>query len=117
MSTYMIIHLRVPGGVPNDRGLDYLEQVENTARPYGGEWLAIGDVDVIEGAWPGTAILMEFPDRAAADTWYQSPEHQAILPLRLTSAIADVILIDSLPPGSSVASMAAQVRSALGAAR
>ena len=36
MSTYLINHLRIPGGVPNKEGLRYLEQVECTARPYGG---------------------------------------------------------------------------------
>ena len=116
MSTYVITHLRIPGGVPNHQGLDYLEQVESTVGPYGGRWLAIGDVEVIEGAWPGTAVLMEFPDRAAADTWYHSAEYQEILPLRLTSAISDLVLIDSPPAGFTVAGFAAQVRSALAAA-
>ncbi|NMO49934.1 DUF1330 domain-containing protein [Actinoplanes sp. TBRC 11911] len=116
MTTYVITHLRIPGGVPNDKGLDYLEQVEDTARPYGGKWLAMGDVEVIEGAWPGTAILMEFPDRTAADTWYHSSEYQAILPLRLTSAVSDIVLIDSPASGFTVAGFAAQVRTALAAA-
>ena len=116
MSTFVITHLRIPGGVPNGKGLDYLERVEGTARPYGGKWLAIGDVDVIEGAWPGTAVLMEFPHRAAADTWYHSAEYQAILPLRLSSAISDLVMIDSLPSGFTVAGLAVQVRNALTAA-
>jgi uncharacterized protein (DUF1330 family) len=42
MSTYLINHLRIPGGIPNAEGLSYLEQVEATAKPYGGEWLAQG---------------------------------------------------------------------------
>ncbi|RAO39890.1 hypothetical protein ONO86_04321 [Micromonospora noduli] len=45
MSTYLINHLRIPGGVPNEAGLSYLEQVEATVRPYGGKWLAQGDVN------------------------------------------------------------------------
>jgi uncharacterized protein (DUF1330 family) len=76
MSTYLINHLRIPGNVPNEEGLSYLEQVEATVRPFGGRWLAQGNVDVLEGAWPGTVVLMEFPSRTAAMNWYNSPEYQ-----------------------------------------
>ncbi|MDX3094844.1 DUF1330 domain-containing protein [Streptomyces sp. ME01-24h] len=110
MSTYLINQLRIPGGVPNEQGLSYLEQVEATVAPYGGKWLAQGDVDVVEGAWPGAVVLMEFPDRAAADRWYNSPEYQAILPLRTNNAISDIILVDSLPDGFTVRGFAQQIR-------
>jgi uncharacterized protein (DUF1330 family) len=116
MSTYLINHLRIPGGVPNEAGLSYLEQVEATAQPHGGRWLANGEADVVEGAWPGLVVLMEFPDRAAADAWYNSPEYQAILPLRVNSSIADLVLIDSLPEGYTVRGFAQQVRAAVQAA-
>ncbi|WUH88964.1 DUF1330 domain-containing protein [Streptomyces sp. NBC_00433] len=116
MSTYLINHLRIPGGVPNEAGLSYLEQVEATVQPYGGRWLANGEADVVEGAWPGLVVLMEFPDRAAADAWYNSPEYQAIRPLRVNSSIADLVLIDSLPEGYTVRGFAQQVRAAVQAA-
>jgi len=45
MTAYLINHLRIPGGVPKPDALTYLEQVE-----------------VLEGAWPGSVVLMEFPD-------------------------------------------------------
>ena len=32
MATYLINHLRIPNEVPNDGGLEYLEQVEATFR-------------------------------------------------------------------------------------
>ena len=44
MSAYLINHLRIPGGVPNEAGLSYLEQVESTVKTYGGKWLAQGAV-------------------------------------------------------------------------
>ena len=56
MSAYLINHLHIPGGIPNAAGLSYLEQVEATVKPYGGRWLPRGDVDVIEGAWPGALL-------------------------------------------------------------
>ncbi|MFC6018138.1 DUF1330 domain-containing protein [Plantactinospora solaniradicis] len=116
MTTYLINHLRIPGGVPNEKGLSYLEQVEATVAPYGGKWLAQGDATVVEGAWPGSVVLMEFPDRTAAENWYNSPEYQAILPLRVDNAISDLILVDSVGPDFTVAGFAQQVRAAIAAA-
>jgi uncharacterized protein (DUF1330 family) len=116
MSTYLINHLRIPGNVPNEAGLSYLEQVEATVKPYGGKWLANGEADVVEGAWPGLVVLMEFPNRAAADAWYNSAEYQAILPLRVNNAISDIVLIDSLPADYTVRGFAQQVRAAIQAA-
>jgi uncharacterized protein (DUF1330 family) len=113
MKTYLINHLRIPGDVPNSEGLAYLEQVEATVAPYGGKWLAQGAGEVIEGAWPGAVVLIEFPDRAAATAWYNSPEYQAILPLRTRNAISDLIFIDGLPPGFTVKGFAADIRHAV----
>ena len=113
MKTYLINHLRIPGDVPNLQGLTYLEKVEATVAPYGGKWLAQGAGDVIEGAWPGAVVLIEFPSRKAATDWYSSPEYQAILPLRTKNAISDLILIDQLPEGFTVKGFAADIRRAI----
>lgn len=74
MSAYLINHLRIPGGIPNQEGLSYLEQVEATVKAYGGKWLAQGEVRVVEGAWPGSVVLMEFPSMTQAQNWYDSSE-------------------------------------------
>ena len=113
MPTYLINHLRIPGDVPNGEALSYLEQVEATVAPYDGRWLAQGPADVVEGAWPGSVVLMEFPNRDAATGWYHSPAYQAIAPLRLRNAISDLVLIDALPPGFTVKGFAAEIRQAL----
>jgi uncharacterized protein (DUF1330 family) len=116
MSTYLINHLRIPGDVPNSEALSYLEQVEATVQPYGGKWLANGEASVVEGAWPGLVVLMEFPSREAAEQWYNSPDYRRILPLRVNNAISDLVLIDSLPADYTVKGFAQQVRAALAAA-
>jgi uncharacterized protein (DUF1330 family) len=113
MKTYLINHLRIPGDVPNSDGLTYLETVEATVAPYGGKWLALGPANVIEGAWPGSAVLMEFPTRAAATAWYNSPEYQAILSLRTKNSISDLILMDQLPESFTVKGFAAEIRRAV----
>jgi uncharacterized protein (DUF1330 family) len=110
MSTYLINHLRIPGGVPNDDGLAYLEQVEATAQPYRGEWLAQGDVRVLEGAWPGAVVLMRFPSMIDAMNWYNSPAYQQILHLRVNNAVSDLVLFDGVGPDFTVAGLAREIR-------
>jgi uncharacterized protein (DUF1330 family) len=113
VKTYLINHLRIPGDIPNSHALDYLEKVEATVAPYGGKWLAMGPVDTQEGTWPGAVVLMEFPDRKSITTWYNSPEYQAIFPLRKNNSISDLIFIDQLPEGFTVKGYAQTVRHSL----
>jgi uncharacterized protein (DUF1330 family) len=110
MATYLINHLRIPGGVPNEEGLSYLEQVESTVKAYGGKWLAQGEGRVVEGAWPGSVVLLEFPSMETAQRWYNSSEYQRILHLRTDNAISDLILIDGVQPDFTVAGFARAVR-------
>ena len=117
MVTYLVNHLRIPNGVPNEEGLSYLEQVEATVAPFGGRWLAQGEPDVIEGAWPGSVVLMEFPDRASAQAWYESSEYRRIVALRTGNAISDLVFIDGLPEGFTVAGFAGDVRAAIAGTR
>lgn len=112
MKAYLINHLRIPGDIPNDAALDYLERVEETFAPYGGKWLAMGPITVMEGAWPGAAVLMEFPSREQAEQWYNSAAYQNILPLRVNNAISDLGLIDEVPDGFSTRAYAAEIRRA-----
>jgi uncharacterized protein (DUF1330 family) len=114
MSAYLINHLRIPGGVPNAEGLDYLEQVEGTAKPYGARWLAQGDVNVVEGAWPGSVVLMEFPSLPDAQSWYDSPEYKKIRHLRIDNSINDLILVEGVDSEFTVAGFARQIRAAIG---
>lgn len=117
MSTYLINHLRIPADIPNEQGLSYLEQVEATVAPFGGRWLAQGAPDVVkEGSWEGSVVLMEFPDRDAAEDWYASEAYQQILPLRVRNSISDLLFIDQIPEGFTVKGFAGEVRAALGAA-
>ncbi len=107
MTTYLINHLRIPTGFPSD----YLEQVEATFKPYGGKWLVLdADVEALEGAWPGSAVLMEFPNMDTAKEWYRSPEYQEILHLRTDNVISDLILVDAVAPGFTSAEWAQQLR-------
>jgi uncharacterized protein (DUF1330 family) len=114
MATYLINHLRLPNGVPKEENLVYLEQVEATFTPYCGKWLVLDSlVEVVEGAWPGSVVLMEFPDMDAAKAWYASPEYQAILHLRTDNAISDLVLVEAVGSGFTSAAWAGQIRALL----
>jgi reactive intermediate/imine deaminase len=114
MATYLINHLRIPNEIPNAKGLEYLEKVEATFQPYGGKWLVLGQHDeVLEGAWPGSVVVMEFPDRESANAWYNSPAYQEILHLRTDNVVGDVILVDQVAPDFTSAGFARQARAAL----
>jgi len=56
-----------------------------------------GRVDVLEGAWQGNLIVIEFPDRERARAWYASAAYQEILHLRTDNSDGDVILVDGVP--------------------
>ena len=95
MSTYLINHMRIPNGIPKPEALVYLENVEATFVSYGGRWLVLdAQVEVLEGGWPGSVVVMEFPDVGSAKRWYNSPEYQRILRLRTDNVISDVILVE-----------------------
>jgi uncharacterized protein (DUF1330 family) len=110
MKTYLVNHLRIPGDIPNGQALDYLDQVEATVDPFGGKFLAMGPIDVLEGSWPGAVVLMEFPDRRSATDWYNSEAYQAIFPLRKYNSINDLGLIDHLSEGFTIKGHAEGIR-------
>jgi uncharacterized protein (DUF1330 family) len=114
MTTYLINHLRIPNGIPNAEALEYLEKVEATFLPYAGKWLALdAPVKALEGGWPGSVVLMEFPDMDTAEKWYNSAEYQEILHLRTDNTIDDLILVDQVGAGFTSAAWARQVRAAI----
>jgi uncharacterized protein (DUF1330 family) len=76
----------------------YRNQVLPTIQAHGGKFLVRGgEFTALEGDMPYERIAMlEFPSRAAAETWYHSPEYQRILPLRTGSTRSQFILVDGV---------------------
>jgi uncharacterized protein (DUF1330 family) len=62
----------------------YSKHVPATLAQYGGKYLVRGgDCTQLEGNAQGNRrVVIEFASRAAAETWYNSPEYQAIVPHR-----------------------------------
>ncbi|MGH9112839.1 MAG: DUF1330 domain-containing protein [Acidimicrobiales bacterium] len=113
MPAYAIAHLRTPQ--INDEVLEYLERIQATLDPHHGRFLVHGaDVDVKEGPWPGTVVVIEFPDVGAAQAWYDSPAYQAILPLRTDNIDGSAVIVDGVAPGYDPAKTAAALRELAG---
>lgn len=74
--------------------VEYLRRIDATLEAFGGRFrIHGGEVKVLEGAWSGDLIIIEFPDYERAHAWYESPAYQEILPLRTDNSEGDVILI------------------------
>ncbi len=77
--------------------VEYLERIDATLAPFAGHFIIHGGTpEVREGTSPGTLIVIEFPDRDAAQQWYDSPAYRAILPLRTENSVGTVFLIDGV---------------------
>ncbi|MFE0156058.1 DUF1330 domain-containing protein [Nonomuraea sp. NPDC059007] len=111
MTAYAIAHLKTPSMHPDV--LEYMERVQATMDPFQGRFLVHGPpVDVREGQWPGTVVVIEFPDMDRVVRWYESAAYQAILPLRTGHIDGVAVLVEGVSPGHSAAGLAAELRAA-----
>ena len=75
-----------------------MEKAIPTISAHGGRIVAFDETpEVVEGAvdYPRT-VIVEFPTREAFRAWYDSPEYQAILPVRLDAAPGTLIVANGL---------------------
>jgi uncharacterized protein (DUF1330 family) len=115
MTAYALAHLHDPN--VNDEVLDYIERIQGTMDPFGGRFVVHGKtVEVREGEWPGTVVIIEFPDLDAARAWYASPAYQEILPLRTDHIRGTAILVEGVGPDYDARATAAALRARAAAA-
>src|SRR6476660_6244862 len=96
-AAYAIAHLHNP--TVNDDVVEYLERIQDTMDPFGGRFLVHGPaVEAVEGEWPGTIVILTFPDLDAARAWYRSAAYQEILHLRTDHIDGVAILAEGVPP-------------------
>ncbi|WP_432253038.1 DUF1330 domain-containing protein [Streptomyces sp. HNM1019] len=99
---------------PHPDVIEYLERIQATLDPFHGRFVIHGGtLEVVEGEWPGSVVLIEFPGgMAAAREWYASPAYQDILALRTDHIEGDVILVEGVGPGYDPLNRAEKLRSA-----
>ena len=109
MKAYLIVTLAV-----HDEAMfaEYRKQVGDTAKPFGGQFLAAGGkATVLEGQWehPGT-VIVEFPSRESAERWYKLAAYQKIIGLKLKSTSGSLVILDGICQNMCVRSTAPQSR-------
>jgi uncharacterized protein (DUF1330 family) len=93
MTAYVIAQLTVT----DPEGFEaYRAAVPEVIKAHGGRYLVRGGaISNLEGELERPrVIVLEFPDKAAAEAFYNSPEYQAILPLRLNAATGSVTIVE-----------------------
>ena len=95
MAAYVIVTETVHDQATFDA---YRKQVMATLAPFSAKFLVRGGkVTIHEGKWPhAITIVIEFPSRAQAEGWYNSPAYQKIIDLRLKSSTGDFVIADGV---------------------
>ena len=99
MAGYIIFDV---GPFDRDAMKPYLDKAFDTLDQYGGRVLVrTSDIDVREATngpgWKPTRILLiEFASVDAARSWYESPEYQAILPIRLKHGKDNMVIVEGV---------------------
>lgn len=93
MPTYVIAQFNV---TDCDGFEAYREAAPPIVEAYGGRFLVRGGaIASIEGETDRPRmIVLEFPDRNAAERFYNSPEYQAIMPLRRNHTEGTVSIVE-----------------------
>ena len=77
----------------------YLPGAGAAVQAHGGRLLSADpETAVLEGTAPHMTVLLEFPDKAAAEAWYSSPEYQGVVHLRHQSAEGTAVIADGFVP-------------------
>ncbi len=95
MSAYMVALVKV---TDPDQFKKYAAAAGEVTAKYGGTYrVRGGDKTLLEGELDHDRIVViEFPDRAAAEAWYNSPEYQAARKLREAAAIGTFVAVDGV---------------------
>jgi uncharacterized protein (DUF1330 family) len=93
MPAYVIAEVEVTNPVGYD---SYRPLAGASIAQYGGRFLARGGrTELLEGSPdPARVVVIEFADLAAARRWYDSPEYQEALKIRLANSTGRVLIVE-----------------------
>lgn len=94
MPAYVIVEADV---LDEEVGLEYWRLAEPSIRRFGGRYLVATVPEAVEGAWPGRAVVLEFPDLDRIREWYDSPEYLAAREVRKSGVEVRMIFADGVP--------------------
>lgn len=78
----------------------YSDHTPNTLKKYGGRFLTRGDqVTTSEGPpFNERMVIIEFPDRASAEAWYNDPEYQRLSEFRRAATTSTRMILQEGRP-------------------
>ncbi len=75
----------------------YTAQTPGVIGKFGGRYIVRGgNGEAVEGAAPKRVVVIEFPDKATAKRFYNSPEYQEILKIRHSASSGRLFLVDGV---------------------
>jgi len=82
-----------------ERMTAYRDKALASVKAFSGKLVAAtNNIDCREGDWHPTRIVMlEFPSMEKARAWYDSPEYQEVLPIRLNANRDKMVILEGLP--------------------
>ena len=76
---------------------NYIKEAGATIKTNGGELLASGVPEALEGEWlPKRCVLVKFETMEKLKSWWNSDEYQALIPIRTSVSENNIIIIDGL---------------------
>ncbi|MCF3179680.1 DUF1330 domain-containing protein [Streptomyces polychromogenes] len=109
MPAYGFAHLRSRRN--HSDVVEYLKRIQATLTPFAGRFVIHGPpAEIVEGTWPGSMVLIEFPSLAEARAWYDSAAYRAILRLRTDHIEGDLLLIEGVGPNYDPAERALKLQ-------
>lgn len=95
MSAYVIVQIKV---LNSDDFNKYKNQVPETLKPFGGEYLVRGgEMEVLEGEWKlPRCVVVKFPSIKDAKNWYSSNAYAKPKKLRQSSSLGNMIVVNGL---------------------
>ena len=96
MACYFIARILIHDDAEYNR---YLARCDEVFARFDGRYLAVDSYPIpLEGEpEPGRMVIIEFPDEAAFDRWYDSPEYREILQHRINGADCTAQLVRGKP--------------------
>lgn len=92
MTAYIIARIEV---TDPEEYKAYAGQTVALAERFGGRFLVKGGPMLqLEGSGPERHVVIAFPDRAAAESFYHSEEYSRILPIALRASRRDLVIVD-----------------------
>ena len=93
MAAYMIVEVET-----TDEALmaEYRKHTPGLVAKFGGKFIVRGGkTRTLEGGWtPSRVVVLEFPDYAAAERFYDSADYKPVLDMRLQEGKSKAIIVD-----------------------